>query len=102
MGNVHTWCTNNNMVINIEKTKVMMITTYQRAATLNSELHVEYNSAKLQNTNNEKLLGVVTNKHLSWKQQIDKVAKSLIKDIHLLRQIKEYLPIGHRVKFRRQ
>ena len=37
------------------------------------------------------------NEHLSWKQQIDKVAKSLIKGIHLLRQIKEYLPIGHRV-----
>ena len=96
MTNVQAWCTNNNMVINDGKTKAMMITTSQRAATLNSNLRVEFNGVQLMNTNSEKILGVVMNKHLSWKQQINKVAKSLIKGIHLLRQIKEYLPIGHR------
>ncbi|CAB3994751.1 Hypothetical predicted protein [Paramuricea clavata] len=97
MTNVQAWCTDNNMVINDGKTKAMMITTSQRAATLNSNLRVEFTGVQLKNTNNEKILGVVMNEHLSWKQQIDKVAKSLIKGIHLLRQIKEYLPIGHRV-----
>ena len=97
MTNVQAWCTNNNLVLNDGKTKAMMITTYQRAAILNSKLRVEFNGVQLKNTNNEKLLGIVMNEHLSWKQQIDKVANSLIKGIHLLRQIKEYLPIGHRV-----
>ena len=97
MTNVQAWCTNNNMVINDGKTKAMMITTSQRAATLNSNLRVEFNGVQLKNTNSEKILGVVMNEHLSWKQQINKIAKSLIKGIHLLRQIKEYLPIGHRV-----
>ena len=72
-----------------------MITTPQRAATLSSNLRVEFHGVQLKNTNNEKILVVVMNENLSWKQQIDKVAKSLIKGIHLLRQIKEYLPSGH-------
>ena len=97
MTNVQAWCTNNNLVLNDGKTKAMMIKTYQRAAILNSKLRVEFNGVQLKNTYNEKLLGVVMNEHLSWRQQIDKVANSLIKGIHLLRQIKEYLPIGHRV-----
>jgi hypothetical protein len=42
MANVHTWFTNNNMVINHTKTKAMTISTYQHAATLNSDLHVEF------------------------------------------------------------
>ena len=98
MTNVQAWCTNNNMVINDGKTKAMMITTSQRAATLNSNPRVEFinNGVQLKNTNSEKILGVVMNEHLSWKQQIDKVAKSLIKGIHHS-QIKEYLPIGHRI-----
>ena len=37
----------------------MVITTYQRAATLNSDLKVEFNGKQLQITENEKLLGVV-------------------------------------------
>ncbi len=86
MTNVQAWCTNNNLVLNDGKTKAMMITTYQRATILNSKLRVEFNFVQLKNTNNEKLLGVVMNEHLSCKQQIDKVANSLIKGIHLLRQ----------------
>ena len=81
MTNVQAWCTNNNLVLNDGKTKAMMITTYQRAAILNSKLRVEFNGVQLKNTYNEKLLGVVMNEHLSWKQQIDKVANSLIKGI---------------------
>jgi hypothetical protein len=88
MSIVHTWCTNNNMVINNSKTKAMVMTTYQRAATLNSILHVQYNGVNLTNTENEKLLGVIVNSNLCWKQQFDKVARSLNKGIHLLRQIK--------------
>jgi hypothetical protein len=99
MSNVHTWCTNNNMVINNSKTKAMVMTTYQRAATLNSNLHVQFNGVKLTNTENEKLLGVIVNNNLCWKLQIDKVARSLNKGIHLLRQIKEYLPICFRVLY---
>ena len=99
MSNVHTWCNNNNMVINNSKTKAMVMTTYQRAATLNSNLHVQFNGVKLTNTENEKLLGVTVNNNLCWKLQIYKVARSLNKGIHLLRQIKEYLPIRFRVLY---
>jgi hypothetical protein len=87
------------MVINNSKTKAMVMTTYQRVAPLNSNLYVQFNGVKLTNTENEKLLGViVSNNNLCWKLQIDEVARSLNKGIHLLlRQIKEYLPISFRV-----
>ena len=42
----------------------MTISTYQCAATLNSDLHIEFNEIQLENTDNQKLVGVVINKHL--------------------------------------
>ena len=34
MINVNNWCQNNNMIINKEKTKTMLLTTYQKASRL--------------------------------------------------------------------
>ncbi len=46
----------------------------------------------LENVNSEKLLGVIFDKHLSWKHHFDKTAKTLSKNIDLLKRIHKYLP----------
>ncbi len=46
----------------------------------------------LENVNSEKLLGVIIDKHLSWKHHIDKNAETLSKNIALLKRIRKYLP----------
>ena len=99
MFNVHTWCNENNMVVNLDKTKAMLISTYQKAARLKSDLEVYYNGTKLKTTNTEKQLGVIIDKNLLWKCHIDKVAKTLSKGIYLLRRIKKFLPLDCRFTY---
>ncbi len=100
MENCKTWCSENNMVVNDTKTKTMLVTTYQKLVHLpTKELDVYYDNTKLENVESEKLLGVKIDKHLSWKDQIDKVAHTVSSSIALLRRIKMYLPEATRVMY---
>ena len=93
LAHVKQWCKQNRMVANIDKTKAMIITTYQKAAKLpRCTLNVLYDNVPLENVDNEKLLGVIVDKHLTWKHHVDKTCKSISKSIALLRRIKKYLP----------
>ncbi len=48
------------MAVSAEKTKVMLVTTYQRETKLQtSEIKVNFNNTVLQNVNSEKLLRVI-------------------------------------------
>ncbi len=50
MVNVKRWCMVNNMAVNQNKSKAMLITTYQKATRLElKELNVTYDGSKLQN-----------------------------------------------------
>ncbi len=53
----------------------------------------------LENVKSEKLLGVIIDKHLSWKHHIDKTAKTFSKSIALLKIICKYLPHQTRLTF---
>ncbi len=90
---VQEWCQINRMAVNAEKTKVMLITTYQKETRLqSSNINVNFNETSLENVASEKLLGVVIDKHLTWKSHIDKTAKTLSRNLALFRRIKKYLP----------
>ena len=100
LAHVKQWCKQNRMVANIDKTKAMIITTYQKAAKLpRCTLNVLYDNVPLENVDNEKLLGVIVDKHLTWKHHVDKTCKSISKSIALLRRIKKYLPHQTRLTY---
>ncbi len=66
---------------NGDKTKAMLITTYQKESKLpKKELTNLFNNTQLTNVNSEKLLGVNIDKHLTWKDHIhvSKTAKKLL------------------------
>ncbi len=66
--NVQLWCQINKMAVNANKTKVMLVTTYQKEAKLpSSVINVNFNDTLLETVNAEKLLRVAIDKHLSWK-----------------------------------
>ncbi len=74
------------MAVNSDKTKVMIVTIYQKEAKLSSSvINVNFNDTLLDNVIAEKLLGVVIDKHLSRKDHINKTAKTISKSIALLR-----------------
>ena len=53
----------------------------------------------MENVSSKKLLGVIIDKHLAWKNHVDNIASSLSKKIALLRRIKNYLPINIRLLY---
>lgn len=100
LDNLEKWCKSNGMVINISKTKIMLITTKQKRAHLDNDLlHLTYNSAVLSNTSCDKILGVHIDNNLTWSTHIENISKKITSNIWLLSRIKDYLTEKHRVQF---
>ncbi len=100
MAKVNKWCKDNKMAINCAKTQVMLVTTYQKEAKLDStHVHAICDNTELEKVNSNKLLGVIIDKSLTWKFHIDKTAKSICGNTALLRRIRKYLPHQTRITF---
>ncbi|MCU7801469.1 MAG: hypothetical protein KZQ70_15395, partial [gamma proteobacterium symbiont of Lucinoma myriamae] len=94
------WCKCNGMLINTTKTKVMLITTHQKRASLTRELlSLNLNDDKLNTIANDKILGVVVDNNLTWSIHIDKTCKKIKANLWLLTKIKDYLSTKHRTLF---
>ena len=73
---LHTWCQQNGMVLNTEKTKIMLITTRQKRLYVNeNNLTLSYNNIDLQVTSGDKILGVYIDKNLQWNNHYQAVCK---------------------------
>ena len=97
--NVEEWCYENNMFINVNKTKFMAIGTRQKLLTLEDEIILEINSEVLTNSNCEKLLGVKIDSNLSWANQIDQICSKISSRLYLLSRIKKFLDVETRKMF---
>ncbi len=99
---VNDWCNNNHMVGNGDKTKAMLITTYQKESKLPKKELTIFSTTQLKNVNSEKLLGFKIDKHLTWKDHVNKTAKTISmisRNKALFRRIKKYLPNQTRITF---
>ena len=92
VNNVLQWCKQNNMVLNENKTKGLLIGTSQRLSRCQSNLEIIVNNHKIECSEYEKLLGIQIDKSLSFVKHIDYVCKNLTSKISLLCKIKQYLP----------
>ncbi len=90
---VSKWCKQNRIVANTDKTKCMLITTFQKVTRLpRTNLNILLDHVTLDNVDSEKLLGVIVDKNLTRKHHVDKTVKTISKSIALLHRIKIYLP----------
>ena len=72
------WCLCSKMVANYEKTKNMIINIRQKYQRLpEKELNVKAEYATIKSVQSEKLLGVNMDQHLTWKDHIGKVHKTV-------------------------
>ena len=93
-----TWCLENGMVINIDKTKLMLISSRQKRTNMkDSSLTLVYDNFDLQVTSCEKVLGVNIDDNLTWTNHFQYVTKKISTNLWLLSQIKSYLPLKHRM-----
>ena len=93
------WCKQNGMIINTEKTKVMLVTTRQRRTRVNDDLNLSLNDIQLLTISNEKVLGVQIDNNLSWGEHVRKVTKMMSTNIWLLSKVKNYLSTEYRVMY---
>ena len=97
---IHKWCKNNNMHLNINKTKCMLLTTAQRLSRMDKkEIDLNINGEKIDNVINHKLLGINIDHYLHWEEQIDLVYKKINSKLALLSKIKWYLTLDTRILY---
>ena len=77
------------MVLNIEKTKVMLITSRQKRNNLNEvSFSLQYKDIDIRMTTSDKVLGVHVDGNLSWNDHFYHVSKKVSSYLWLLSKIK--------------
>ena len=72
------WCLENGMIINIDKTKLMLISSRQKRKCMKDNmLAIEYDNFDLLFTSCEKVLGVLIDDNLTWTNHFQHVSKKI-------------------------
>ena len=93
---VASWCKQNWMVINIDKTKAMLITTRQRRSRIDDNMQISLNNVQLINVQREKVLGIEIDNNLLWGEHVRKITRKMSTNIWLLSKIKGFLSKEHK------
>ena len=97
---LHTWCRQTGMVLNINKTTVLLITSRQKRHTLeDSGLSLRYDEIDIKMTRGHKILGVQVDENLMWNNHFQPVSKKVSSHLWLLSKIRSYLSVEHRLLF---
>jgi hypothetical protein len=87
---VSNWCYRNNMVINANKSKCMLIGSNKKLKSA-KEINLIVNNCAIQNVTSHNLLGVIADSTLSWETQINSVCKKVNIKLALLKKLNYFL-----------
>ena len=94
------WCRQNGMILNTEKTKIMLLSTRQKRLHIDeSILSLTYDNIDLQITTGDKILGINIDQNLQWNNHFHAVCKKVSSYIWLLSRILSYLSTEYRLLF---
>ena len=88
---VLSWLHANFLILNLEKTKIMLVGTHQRTAEAD-DLVIEINNTRLERVNKLKYLGVLLDNTLSWKDHIEYIGNKILSRLGVLRRARKVLP----------
>ena len=89
--NVLSWLHANFLILNLEKTKIMLVGTHQRTAKAD-ELVIEISNTRLERVNKFKYLGVLLDNILSWKDHVEYIGNKISSGLGILRRARKVLP----------
>ena len=76
------WFQANKLSINIKKSNFILSKTKQKKQTL--DLHFSINGVEIDRVNEVLFLGVILDEHLSWKSQIQNIARKVSKSVGII------------------
>ncbi|MCW4347252.1 MAG: hypothetical protein N0E48_28465 [Candidatus Thiodiazotropha endolucinida] len=85
-----TYCNQNKMYMHIGKTCLMVIGTRQNLSVAEA-INIYIDNEVIKDVDNQKLLGVIIDKTLSWDKQIDTVSLNISRKISLLKLLSKYV-----------
>ena len=87
------WCLSNHMFIHIGKTSLMTAGSRQTVGNISMKIFID--GEIIIEVENQKLLGVIIDKTLSWDKQIDAVCLNVTRRITLMKLLSKYLDQSH-------
>ena len=92
LDSVYTWCLENGMLINTEKTKLMLIASRQkRNSLIDSDLKITFNDIDLKISSNEKILGVHVDQNFVWNNHFRHISKKISSTFGYYRRLEHIL-----------
>ena len=98
--NIEEWCTQNRLLINVNKTKCMIICSEQKHRQMdNTSFDLVLNGNVLETVSSMKILGINIDDCLLWRNQVDLICTKVYQMSGLLWRIKHYLTFDTRKLF---
>ena len=96
------WVYRNGMVINMPKTKCMVVGTHARLKSQHSKcLDLTISDTPIEQVEERKLLGLLIDQHLTWQSHLDYICAKVAQRLALLRRIESFLSTDDRLTFYR-
>ena len=87
------WCAQNDMIINLQKTKSMIIATRQKHQLSKLSLTLSVDGCVVEQVSDHKLLGIIIDDNLSWQSHINHVSKKLSKNLYLFSKLQSIISL---------
>jgi hypothetical protein len=91
LDNVHKWLIANKLTLNRYKTEYMLIGSRQKLQRSPSNPQIVIGNHIIQQVSSKKVLGVIIDEQLKWKEHNDAQCKKISKSIALLRRAKQFV-----------
>ena len=98
---VQDWCIGNDMVVSVEKSKAMLISTRQRRVrnTDKTGLEIKIGDSGVPFVESCKVLGVHIDQYLTWEKHIKQMCLKIVRALYLFSQVKKFLPMDAKKLF---
>lgn len=80
------WLNNNNLQININKTKIMQFSTLRSSRT---ELNIQRDGQRIEQVENTIFLGICIDEHFTWEMHVNKVCDKINKAVYLFHRLRK-------------
>jgi hypothetical protein len=91
LNHVINWCSSNNMTLNPQKTKSMVIASRQKHQREPLTIKLSIGSTCVEQVDSHKVLGVTVDDEMRWHTHINNVCKTVSRNIYLLKKLSYYV-----------